>query len=158
MSLLNVALNLSLNLQWVPGWMTTSFNDSTYFTWNPTTPPVNAVWYGAFDAAGSSMPSKYLGVQVVADGSKWVWQFAYCQLTFTMPAGPVSLAQAMAAVYQSTQRVITADQYQAMTGTPWVAAPLTLGQAMTDLQAQYGAAATFQGLSIIAPGVLLIEA
>ena len=160
MSVLNVALNLSLNLVWVPGWLTPSFNDGSYFQWDGTTAPTNAVWYGSFDSTGANMPSKYYSVQVVADGAKWTWQFVYCNLTFSMPAGTVTLLQLMTAVYQNTQRVITADQYQQITGKVWAPTAgkvLTLATAMVDNQAQYGQPISFQGLGIIAPGVLLVE-
>ena len=159
MSILNVALNLNLNLLWLPGWLTTSFNDGSYFSWDSTTAPTNAVWYGSFDSAGGNMPAKYFGVQAVADGSKWSWQFVYCNITFSMPAGPATLLQVMTAIYQSTQRAITTDQYQEITGSAWAAATgkvLTLGQAIRDTQAQYGQPVSFQGLGIIAPGVLMV--
>ena len=152
-----------LALTWIPGWLTTNFNDGTYFRWDHTTAPTNAKWFPSFDADASNtpanLPTKYYTLQVVADGSAWTWQWVYCNFSVTMPAGPLTLLQAMTTLYEDTKRQITSDQYQQITGTAWQSpdAP-TLARAIIDNQAQYNQPVAFTGFTAVSPSSLYILA
>ena len=151
----------SLTLQWYPSYQTTSFSDFTYFTWDPTALPATALWYSAFGASGANIPPKYLSVQALGDGSQWTWTWMYAGLTFSMPPGPVTVQQLMTAINNDTKRSITEDQYQQITGYSWKAEDgksLTLRQAMVDNQAQYSLTNMYQGIQVISPGVMYIQA
>ena len=158
MSLLS--LNLNLGLRWAPGVIGCMFNDNTVFRFDPTTPPSTAQWWASFDASPTSLPSKYTALQVLANGGLWtiVWTVCTPNITVTPPTGVVTLLQTMNAIYQSTLQSISTTQYTQITGLTWTSPAgkqLTLGQALNDNVAQYGAnACTFTGLAIIAPGIL----
>ena len=162
MSIVGVALNLSLNMSWSPNFLSTGFNDNTYFTWNYCTPPSTALWYSSWEATGATMPAKYLGIQVMADASKYVFDFNYGQpsVSFTMAAGPASLQQVLNAIYTATQSKITASQYQQVTGAAWsttAGTQPTLAQCLTDYFAQFGGLPQFGGLCIAAPGSIIVQ-
>lgn len=159
----SAALGISLSIVWSPGYLCTSFNDNSWVQWDYTQPPTTAVWFSTWDSRGGSLPARYQTLQVVGDGSKYTWTFNYGSpaFSFSMPAGPATLGQVMAAIYQATLKPVTASEYQSATGFQYAGSTpdrITVGQTIIDNLGQWSCAVSFTGLSIVSPGVIVIEA
>ena len=113
------------------------FNDGTVLLWDVTQPITTTQWSGYFGDTASALPPKYLNLSVMTNQSSYIW--AWPSVTgstmnqISMPSGILTLNTLMTALYLSSTSVISAAQYQDITGVqPSGNSVLTIAKALRD--------------------------
>ena len=143
---------------------TTQFTDNTYLSWDVTMPISTSIWSGFFGDTASALPSKYLNVPIMTNQASYVWawpsQTSTTPNTITMPTGVLTLGTIMNTLYAATATVISASQYQDITGVPPSGSVvLTVGKALRDNSSNIGGGGTvnYNGLSFETSKIIRIN-
>lgn len=127
--------------------MLPAFSDNTWYIWDPSTPVANSIWTGLFCDPVTSLPDTHLAAKAINNLPTFVWAWPSMTgstlNTLNMPTGVLTLGTVLNTMYAATQGVITAAQYEDVTGQiyggqgrPTLAQALQVNAANYDYQLQ----------------------